>query len=183
MMTPSGDYVVLEAKEMLKHFTAQGLPAKAKNLESLNPVKSTISKNMTMEKLKFQTWPEVLLTEFHDLYYNKTDSSEKNDDKIAKIQQMYIGAKETASTCHGLNSQQTVVVKPAKPLVNKNVNKTELRRTPRKSVPSNTNPNKAQVPVRPALPKDPDAIFRYVSHRNAFFSYFGAKNKKIQIFL
>ena len=33
MMTPSGDYVVLEAKEMLKHFNPQGLPAKTKSLE------------------------------------------------------------------------------------------------------------------------------------------------------
>ena len=36
MMTPSGDYVVLEAKEMLKHFNPQGLPAKTKSLENLN---------------------------------------------------------------------------------------------------------------------------------------------------
>ena len=38
-----------------------------------------------------------------------TENSEKNDAISAKIQQMYVGSRETASTCHILNSQQTVV--------------------------------------------------------------------------
>ena len=76
MMTPSGDYVVLEAKEMLKHFNPQGLPAKTKSLENLNfHAKTSLNKKMTFDKLKCQSWPEVLLTEFHDLYYNKNDTT------------------------------------------------------------------------------------------------------------
>ena len=58
----------------------------------------------------------------------------------AKIQQMYVGSRETASTCHVLNSHQTVV--HTKPFATNNVpdlvvpkaegQKTNLRRTPRK---------------------------------------------------
>ena len=38
-----------------------------------------------------------------------TENSEKNDATSAKIQQMYVGSRETASTCNVLNSHQTVV--------------------------------------------------------------------------
>ena len=42
MMVPSGDYVVLEAKEMLKHFNLHdGLPKKSKDLVEVKPVKKT----------------------------------------------------------------------------------------------------------------------------------------------
>ena len=173
MMTPSGDYVVLEAKEMLKHFNPQGLPAKNKSLENLNfHAKNT--KKMTCDKLKCQSWPEVLLTEFHDLYYNKNDTSEKNDATIAKIQQMYIGSRETASTCHGLNSQQTVLVKPK---VTSKVDKSQvkpiavLRRTPRKNSQSQNSSSHASntgkdlkhlnaLERRLTAPKNPEEIFR-----------------------
>merc|ERR1712008_81471 len=40
---------------------------------------------------------------------NRTENSEKNDATSAKIQQMYVGSRETASTCHVLHGHQTVV--------------------------------------------------------------------------
>ena len=171
MMTPSGDYVVLEAKEMLKHFNPQGLPAQTKSLENVSFQAKNIKK-MTVDKLKCQNWPEVLLTEFHDLYYNKSESSEKDDATIAKIQQMYIGSRETASTCHGLNSQQTVLVSKPKVTSSKVDKKstTVLRRTPRKSAQgSSTGKNLAQLKALEnrlvtktnlTAPKNPEEIFR-----------------------
>ena len=112
MMVPSGDYVVLEAKEMLKHFNIHdGMPKKSKELIVVKPVrKSSIRDGISENDLKSNLkWPEILLTKYHDLYYNKSENSEKNDAVSAKIQQMYVGSRETASTCHVLNSQQTVV--------------------------------------------------------------------------
>ena len=112
MMVPTGDYVVLEAKEMLKHFNLQdGMPKKSKDLTVVKPVRKTSIRDLISEKdLKSSLkWPEILLTDYHDLYYNRTENSEKNDATSAKIQQMYVGSRETASTCHVLNSHQTVV--------------------------------------------------------------------------
>ena len=33
-------------------------------------------------------WPQLLYTNFHDLYYNKDDKSEQSDKELAKIQQV-----------------------------------------------------------------------------------------------
>ncbi len=107
MMAPSGgEFVVLEAKEMLKHFNKDGQP-KCSNLTAVKSVKSF--DRLKECDLKGIKWPDILLTEFHDVYYNRTESSEKEDALSAKIQQMYVGSRETASTCHVFNSQQTLV--------------------------------------------------------------------------
>merc|ERR1712029_1315928 len=93
---------------------------------------------------------------------------------IAKIQQMYIGSRETASTCHGLNSQQTVLVKPK---VTSKVDKSQvkpiavLRRTPRKNSQSQNSSSHASktgkdlkhwnaLERRLTAPKNPEEIFR-----------------------
>ena len=97
---------------MLKHFNLQdGMPKKSKDLTVVKPVRKTSIRDLISEKdLKSSLkWPEILLTDYHDLYYNRTENSEKNDATSAKIQQMYVGSRETASTCHVLNSHQTVV--------------------------------------------------------------------------
>lgn len=114
MMAPSGgNFVVLEAKEMLEHFTENGLPNLQKDLTILKPPLHGcrhIAENISEQDLKAnQNWPDMLLTEYHDVYYNRTENSEKNDANIAKIQQMYVGSRETASTCHLFNSQETNV--------------------------------------------------------------------------
>merc|ERR1712029_320373 len=78
--------------------------------------------------------------------------------------------RETASTCHGLNSQQTVLVKPK---VTSKVDKSQvkpiavLRRTPRKnshsqntSHASNTGKHLNALERRLTAPKNPEEIFR-----------------------
>ena len=79
MMVPTGDYVVLEAKEMLKHFNLQdGMPKKSqKDLTVVKPVRKTSIRDWISEKdLKSSLkWPEILLTDYHDLYYNRTGKS------------------------------------------------------------------------------------------------------------
>ena len=112
MMVPSGDYVVLEAKEMLKHFNIHdGMPKESKELVAVKPVrKNSIEDDISETDLKKDLkWPGIVYTRYHDLYYNQSENSEQNDAVCAKIQQMYVGSRETASTCHVLNSQQTVV--------------------------------------------------------------------------
>ena len=85
---------------------------------------------------------------------------------------MYIGSRETASTCHGLNSQQTVLVKPK---VTSKVDKSgpkpivALRRTPRKSSSSSQNSKTGKnlqhlkaLEQRLTAPKNAEEIFRLV---------------------
>merc|ERR1712038_1045393 len=118
---------------MLKHFNADGLPIHKLNILQA-PVKQSIDGAIDEQVLKGkQKWPEILLTQYHDLYYNKSESSEKRDAAMAKIQQMYVGSRETASTCHVLNMQQTVV-HTKKPVVNKP--DPVSRKTPRKIKPT-----------------------------------------------
>merc|ERR1719273_1251199 len=104
----------------------------------------------------------------------------------AKIQQIYIGSRETASTCHGLNSEQTVVQTLNTSNSSSNLTKIEklnfrmeststgskpkvqidaksnLRRTPRKTKPtrveSQIRPQQQQQ--QPAKVEDSHAIFR-----------------------
>ena len=88
----------------------------------------------------------------------------------AKVQQIYIGSRETASTCHGLNSERTVVQKsnastniskivvPAKSEINEK--QSNRRRTPRKIKPISVPEIKArQQPLKESL-KDPQSVFR-----------------------
>merc|ERR1712223_989496 len=192
MMVPSGDYVVLEAKEMLKHFNIHdGMPKKSKELIVVKPVrKSSIRDGISENDLKSNLkWPEILLTKYHDLYYNKSENSEKNDAVNAKIQQMYVGSRETASTCHVLNSHQTVV--HTKPFATNNIpdlvvpkaegQKTNLRRTPRKVKRSITTIETKKEPQK----DDPRMIFKQ-KLRNAVYDALsdeGIKGKNDPLFM
>ena len=118
MMVPIVENVVLEAKEILKHFNIQdGTPKKSKDLIVVKPVRvrknSNFGKGFSRSTSGFVShctsendlkstlkWPEILLTDYHDLYYNRTENSEKNDYTSDKIQRMFVGSRETASTCH-----------------------------------------------------------------------------------
>ena len=42
-MAPSGDFIVLEAKELVKHFTAEGLPKNPDQLQVLKPAKKSLN--------------------------------------------------------------------------------------------------------------------------------------------
>ena len=210
-MAPTGDFVVLEAKELVKHFTDEGLPKNTENCQVLRPTNKKSVKSMDINDLKKenQNWMDLFLTEYHDVYYNKTDTNEKAGQWIfknilsnfkcncflktydtnelknkfllllfldavsAKVQQIYIGSRETASTCHGLNSERTVVQKsnastniskivvPAKSEINEK--QSNRRRTPRKIKPISVPEIKArQQPLKESL-KDPQSVFRQVS--------------------
>ena len=63
---------------MLKHFNLQdGMPKKNKDLTVVKPVRKTSIRDWISEKdLKSSLrWPEILLTDYHDLYYNRTGKS------------------------------------------------------------------------------------------------------------
>ena len=173
VMAPSGDFVVLEAKELIKHFTKDGLPKNLDQCQVLKPINSRTVSKLTQEQLKSQKWPEQFLTEFHDVYYNRSESSEKADQVNAKVQQMYVGSRETASTCHGLNSEQTVVQTSSlsnsnNPAASSNSlvksesivknEKSNLRRTPRKIRPVPADSKTANR--QPAASKDPQSVFK-----------------------
>ena len=188
-MAPSGDFIVLEAKELVKHFTAEGLPKNPDQLQVLKPAKKPLNAMDENDLKKKQNWHDQLLTEFHDVYYNKSENSEKMDMTSAKIQQIYIGSRETASTCHGLNSEQTVVQTLNTSSSSSNLTKMEalqkrmtgskpkvveaksnLRRTPRKTKPTKVESQirQQQQPAKVmAEREDPHAIFRY----NNFFTF------------
>lgn len=148
VMAPSGNsFVVLEAGEMLKHFDKNGLPKKTKDLTVLKPIGKKMASAISETELKGPAkWPDILLTQYHDVYYNVTENSEKNDATNAKIQQMYVGSRETASTCHLFNIHQTVVHTA------KETRNPTLKSTTKKS------PKKSQSNSKP---KDPQLIFRY----------------------
>ena len=127
--------------------------------------------------------PIYILCFFSSLY------SEKMDMASAKIQQIYVGSRETASTCHGLNSEQTVVQTLNTSNSSSNLTKIEklnfrmeskmssstgskpkvqidaksnLRRTPRKTKPTRVESQiRPQQQQQPAKVEDSHAIFRY----------------------
>ena len=52
VMAPSGDFVVLEAKELIKHFTKDGLPKNLNQCQVLKPIHSRTVNKLTEEQLK-----------------------------------------------------------------------------------------------------------------------------------
>ena len=121
---------------------------------------------------------EELLTKIY-----LTENSEKNDATSAKIQQMYVGSRETASTCNVLNSHQTVVhtrkpssaaaitntqnntamVNPATTVPEPVVTKTKNHQIQKPSNPKNVSVRRTPRKIkRPTLDpqKDPQLIFR-----------------------
>ena len=149
---------------MLKHFNLQdGMPKKNKDLTVVKPVRKTSIRDWISEKdLKSSLkWPEILLTDYHDLYYNRTENSEKNDATSAKIQQMYVGSRETASTCNVLNSHQTVVHTRTKPssaaaITNTTQNNTAMV-NPATTVPESV-VTKTKNPQNQKLPSNPKTV-------------------------
>ena len=65
-----------------------------------------------------EKWPEILLCDYPDLCLNRNEKSEELDRERSKLQLMYVGSKETASTCHAQNSSKgpppVVVTKKSK---------------------------------------------------------------------
>ena len=77
---------------MLKHFNLQdGMPKKNKDLTVVKPVRKTSIRDWISEKdLKSSLrWPEILLTDYHDLYYNRTGKSFSEALILASTNQKY----------------------------------------------------------------------------------------------
>ena len=119
-MKPNSDFVILEAKEMLKLFTSEGLAKNPNDCEEVIVPKGRKKGGFEWDK-NAEEWPEILLADHLDLCYNRNDKSEELDRERAKLQLMYVGSKETASTCHAQNSAKgpppVVVTKKSKNLL------------------------------------------------------------------
>jgi len=116
------DYVLLEAKELLKFFDKEGLPTKnlepseAKNKNCpLRPQKSELEyqelMNVNFEKIpstdftysgfkfKGEDFSKVEFTQFHDVYYNTGVSAEAYDLECKNLRDCMVGpSRETEST-------------------------------------------------------------------------------------
>lgn len=100
IMTPSGDYVLLEAEELLKHFSVDGSAAK-----SPNEGEEVRAKRKTDYAQELQVWPMAKLQDFHGLHYNRCERSEDMDREAARVQKTYVGVeRETASTCNSMQA-------------------------------------------------------------------------------
>ena len=149
-----------------------------------------IQKFREIKKLIKELVPDGILPRFKNYAFFSSLYSEKMDMASAKIQQIYVGSRETASTCHGLNSEQTVVQTLNTSNSSSNLTKIEklnfrmeskmssstgskpkvqidaksnLRRTPRKTKPTRVESQirPQQQQQQPAKVEDSHAIFRY----------------------
>ena len=145
-MKPStiGDFVVLEAKELLKLFNKNGLAKFPENCESIQTKQTQLISNdlddssCIESKLKGDCeWPNVTCLKYHDLYYNLGKESDDIDDERTKLQRINVGVKETMSTCHVQNatngSAPVVITRKASTKTPAPLEKPQqLRRSPRK---------------------------------------------------
>ena len=128
MKPNEGEFVILEAKEMLKLFTKDGLAKYPEKCEEIKVPQKLIRKGFNWDK-EAEKYPELLLCDYPDLSFNRNEKSEEMDRERSKLQLMYVGSKETASTCHVQNSSEgpppVVVTKRSKSLT-KNQNLTNV---------------------------------------------------------
>ena len=117
MKPNTGDYVILEAKEMVKLFTSEGLAKNPENCEEIKIPAGRQREGFNWDK-DTEKYPELLLCDYPDLCFNRNEKSEELDRERSKLQLMYVGSKETASTCHVQNSSKgpppVVVTKKSK---------------------------------------------------------------------
>ncbi len=102
LMTPSGEYIVLEAGELLKHFNSDCTAAK-------NPSEDIISKKKVdyQEQDQLQDYPDSLYQQIHGLHFNSCEKSEDIDREAAKVQRTYVGIeRETATSCNTVRSSE-----------------------------------------------------------------------------
>eukprot|EP00092_Neocalanus_flemingeri_P026589 GFUD01028818.1.p1 GENE.GFUD01028818.1~~GFUD01028818.1.p1 ORF type:complete len:828 (+),score=221.61 GFUD01028818.1:45-2528(+) len=115
------DYVLLEAKELLKFFDKNGLPTKplepaeAKNKCPLRPQKTELDYRQMMKdnyenipatahsykgfKFKGEDFSKVEFTQFHDVYYNTGVSAEAYDLECKNLRDCMVGpSRETECT-------------------------------------------------------------------------------------
>ena len=105
MKPNEGEFVILEAKEMLKLFTKDGLAKYPEKCEEIKVPQKLVRKGFNWDK-EAEKWPELLLCDYPDISFNRNEKSEEMDRERSKLQLMYVGSKETASTCHVQNSSK-----------------------------------------------------------------------------
>ena len=113
MKPNEGDFVILEAKEMLKLFTKDGLAKYPEKCEEIKIPQKVKRKGFNWDK-KAEKFPEIMLSDYPDTSFNRNEKSEELDLERSKLQLMYVGSKETASTCHSQNSLKGPVVRSYK---------------------------------------------------------------------
>ena len=133
------DYVILEAKELLKYFDSNGVPSKPLNQFNvknknfnLKPQKSTEEYNFMMsenfdlvpsEEFNFkgykfregQDFSAVEFTQYHDVYYNTGVSSETYDTQCKNYRDCMVGPhRETRTTFSSGDAPSTRLKVPSK---------------------------------------------------------------------
>lgn len=162
------DYVLLEAKELLKFFDKDGLAAKVENLEiveaknrncPLRPQKSEKEyeayfkenfKKVTHDYSGFEftgnyeDFTKMEFTQHHDVYYNNGEKAEAYDKECTKMHLVHVGLiRETASTFVSGPDTERLPVPSRHQVGPPETNKeNQVRRSPRK---------KLAPPKRPGL--------------------------------
>ena len=172
---PDHDYVVLEAKELMKYFTKEGEPIK--ELEEVRvssrrclqrPQKTKEEYNSFLKdnfdrvakgdfqfsgfkfkgsNLEGTSFSTMEFTQYHDVYYNTGDGAETQDLECKERKDKLVGmARETGSTI-------SAVAQPQRLKVEKKTSSTSRRSSPRKAlVPIASSPLK-QVEAKGSLGK------------------------------
>ena len=136
---PDHDYVVLEAKELMKYFTKEGEPSKelqevrASSRRCLQRPQKTKEEYTSflqdnfdrVEKDDFQfsgykfkgsnldgsSFSTVEFTQYHDVYYNTGDGAETQDRECKERKDQLVGmARETGSTISAVSQPQRIKV-------------------------------------------------------------------------
>jgi len=203
---PDHDYVVLEAKELMKYFTKEGEPIK--ELEEVRvssrrclqrPQKTKEEYNSFLKdnfdrvakgdfqfsgfkfkgsNLEGTSFSTMEFTQYHDVYYNTGDGAETQDLECKERKDKLVGmARETGSTI-------SAVAQPQRLKVEKKTSSTSRRSSPRKAlVPIASSPLK-QVEAKGSLGKPKTELSKVAQHpaRRSLVasSSSGANNKDSQ---
>lgn len=155
-LSPANNLILLDTKEILKHFTPEGVAIQGSKLEPIHPRLITLKLSMLKLELRplgFRTPRED--ADRHGHYENLNNRCEEIDKEAMRIQRIYVGSKETASTCQS-DPIKPIVLNPGgvekpKLLPPKAVTKTKvrgLRREPsRQSLNSSLTSNKSKEEI------------------------------------
>ena len=184
MMKPSEEeYVLLEARELIKYFDSNGLPNKPgeevevkNNKGSLRPQKCSEDYEKLMKQnfdiipdtdfslkgFKFKEekdFSKIEFTKYHDVYYNTGLDAESFDQQTKTYRDCKVGTlRETKSTFSADDGSSTRMKVTTKKIVVKEKTVTERRSSPRKKVsqPLNNISNKKPTVVTAARKTRPD---------------------------
>ena len=187
---PDHDYVVLEAKELMKYFTKEEEPSK--ELEEVRvssrrclqrPQKTKEEYNSFLQdnfdrvgkgdfqfsgfkfkgsNLEGTSFSTMEFTQFHDVYYNTGDGAQTQDQECKERKDRLVGmARETGSTISAVAQPQRLKVEKKTPAAS-----TTRRLSPRKAlvpIASPSTPSK-QVEVKGSLGKSKAELSKVAQH-------------------